>query len=67
MKKGTVLIKKAYKDGEVCEVVKCLVCGKEIELWLNGGELDFKECCGYSYYGAHKTIQIIAEERYDRV
>lgn len=28
---------------------ECIVCGKPIVLWYNGGELDGTDCCGYSY------------------
>lgn len=27
----------------------CRNCGKEIVLFMNGGELDREECCGYTY------------------
>ena len=27
----------------------CRACGKNIDLWFNGGELDQQECCGYIY------------------
>lgn len=28
---------------------QCLSCGKKIELWFNGGELDESMCCGIKY------------------
>lgn len=40
------------------EELKCISCGKEIELWYNGGELDQVECCGYLYRGEHRQIDI---------
>ena len=30
-------------------VFKCLRCERELSLWLNGGELDSKACCGLEY------------------
>lgn len=27
----------------------CVVCGRRVRLWFNGGELDFTECCGLRY------------------
>lgn len=56
-----VLINDAFCEDEVCEVIKCLVCGREIKLWFNGGELGEEVCCGYRYYGKHIKIQILAQ------
>lgn len=30
-------------------ITNCLVCGKEIKLYSNGGELDQERCCGHVY------------------
>ena len=41
-------------------IITCKVCGKAIELWYNGGELDRRECCGYEYrlYYANPRIDL---------
>ena len=31
-------------------ITQCRVCGREIELYYNGGEMDRHWCCGYCYH-----------------
>lgn len=38
---------------------KCYGCGRDIVLWFNGGELDSRECCGYSYSLEHVRIDFV--------
>jgi hypothetical protein len=56
-----VLVEDAFEDGPA-EEIKCIKCGARIVLWYNGGELDWKDCCGVRYRGESKGYQIIAEE-----
>lgn len=44
-----ILRQPAYVGDDDCEVIKCRICGKEITLWINGGECDDYLCCGYVY------------------
>lgn len=38
-------------------------CGKTITLWWNGGELDYKQCCGYTYSLAHGDIYFVVQQK----
>ena len=40
----------------------CLKCGKVLELWFNGGELDYKECCGLTYMLQHGRFDFVILE-----
>jgi hypothetical protein len=40
---------------------KCRGCGREISLYFNGGELDHRGCCGYSYSLEHVRIDFVIE------
>lgn len=40
----------------------CVECGKSIELYFNGGELDYVNCCGYDYSLEHVQIDFIVEK-----
>lgn len=37
----------------------CLSCHKKIQLWWNGGELDYAKCCGYTYELQHGPIDFV--------
>lgn len=41
---------------------KCIKCGKEIELWFNGGELDERQCCGLMYSTEINKIDLVIEK-----
>ncbi len=41
------------------EKVSCPRCGKEHQLWFNGGELDEKKCCGLVLYLEHVRIDVV--------
>jgi hypothetical protein len=41
---------------------KCLVCGKSIDLYWNGGELDYTECCGHRYELEHVQIDFVVNK-----
>jgi hypothetical protein len=45
-----------------CYETNCIKCNKKIELWWNGGELDFKNCCGLHYSLAHTKLDFVIEE-----
>jgi len=40
----------------------CKRCGREIELWFNGGELDERECCGLIYGLVAPRIDFVVAE-----
>lgn len=42
--------------------IACLRCGKRIDLFFNGGELDRKACCGLVYRTEHVRIDLVIEE-----
>lgn len=44
---------------EWTEPVVCRGCGKEVRLYFNGGELDTKRCCGYTYALEHGEIYLV--------
>lgn len=39
--------------------VDCLMCGKTIHLYFNGGELDQQECCGLTYRTECQQIDLV--------
>jgi len=41
----------------------CVKCGREIELYFNGGELDVAWCCGYEYELEHTQIDFVIRKR----
>lgn len=47
---------------DVCFDYPCKGCGKNIRLWFNGGELDERQCCGYTYRLEHKRIDFVVEK-----
>lgn len=44
------------------ETLYCLNCGKELILEYNGGELDSRECCGYTYSAEHRQVDIVVSK-----
>lgn len=46
-------------DMSSCYKTECVVCGKPIELYFNGGELDERQCCGVSYSLEAPTIDFV--------
>jgi hypothetical protein len=57
--------REAFTDGSYVERLPCRGCGKIIELWFNGGELDYKKCCGYWYALEHGPIYLIVQDDAD--
>ena len=41
----------------------CLTCGEVVDLWYNGGELDWKECCGLFYRLEAPKINFVVEAK----
>lgn len=37
----------------------CERCGKVLTLYYNGGELDFKECCGLTYQTVEVQVDLV--------
>ena len=44
------------------EDIDCLRCGKKIKIDWNGGELDWKECCGLKYEPVHMRVDMTVTE-----
>ncbi len=44
-----------FHSGEI----KCLRCGKDLELHWNGGELDEVDCCGFLYILEHTRVDLV--------
>jgi hypothetical protein len=42
--------------------VQCVRCGKQLHLYLNGGELDSKECCGLMYATEYTGVDLVISE-----
>lgn len=42
--------------------IRCEVCCRQYRLWFNGGELDYKECCGRQYALKHDRIHLVTTE-----
>lgn len=51
------------RNGDVAFGVSCRVCGREMALWFNGGELDRRECCGLEYRLEHVRVAIAGVPR----
>lgn len=45
--------------------VACRVCGRKIELWYNGGELDWQLCCGFVYSIEIGRIDYVVKRDYE--
>ena len=43
----------------------CTVCGNEVTLWYNGGELDYDECCGQVYELEIRQIDFVVSKTED--
>lgn len=50
--------REVFTEDPTVERLPCRGCGKVIELWFNGGELDTKACCGYVYSLSHGPIYL---------
>ena len=47
-----------HREGWGKGKIPCVVCGKTIQLFWNGGELDRQECCGHRYYTHHAQVDL---------
>lgn len=50
-------------EGENLYTTQCIVCGKELNLWYNGGELDQSECCGHVYELEHGPLDFVVRKK----
>lgn len=41
----------------------CLRCGRAIELYFNGGELDSGDCCGLEYNLESDVVDVVVRKR----
>lgn len=42
--------------------IDCILCGKTLRLYFNGGELDRKECCGLVYQTEYARIDLVISD-----
>jgi len=56
-------ISNAY-EGTDLATVHCPGCGKIVELFFNGGELDTDECCDYVFFGEHIRIDVVVSKKH---
>ena len=40
----------------------CIRCGKVMHFFWNGGELDWRTCCGLSYITEHVRVDLVVRE-----
>jgi len=52
---------KNFESGDV----NCIICGKVLHLYFNGGELDKVECCGLNYATQHVQTDLVVTSKAD--
>jgi hypothetical protein len=55
---GEIQRVKGFSDGEFA----CTRCGRVMQFWWNGGELDVKYCCGLVYRTEHQLTDLVIYE-----